>query len=724
MKTHPRNRGYALIEAMVALVVVSIGGFGLLKLNTEILRGSGDAKTRLVALQLAQSVSERIRNYNLAQGCPTNTTQLNELGVISNVGLSTTNALYRYQIDTTGIASPLTNNRISYRVCVAWDPTGNPACSVSAQSAVKIQSIAACNHLGTSGNSTILENEADLGNTMKTPTGSAVVGGDNVNKYVGDNSVLGGPSNQLTIDGVTFNDNTITVKNGGLLELVDQVSGQVLLTVKRPLTDDEGTVIEQFSTISGRVLIETNNSGVPMVNPLGANPSDPGDDLLFALSSDASVCIRLFTNNVVGATNSTPGLFTFNGGVHKGFYYTCYVSRGWWGNIGMVRLDNANTNDRVCVGDPDATGADNNASNIWNRMPQLSISRGYRAYEKTSVDPQPLKYTSIGIGLEPDPFNPGKYIYTPQNIVDCPTCTPNKHGKQDFLLTRLTGSKASCAASGVMKSTTPPTFNSLTNRGRFYCISNFCPTNLTPPSSSASTTISGSLDGAPGISSMNLTGVSFVSDPSTVSCTFTNSGSNANFSCTISWLGEPSTFWSERLQFTFGNPNVSLCPVVGSVASSPTDAQYSYTINKADAAPNGNTISFVNVATSMQSLTFTNIKVTPDVASCTNLGTPDPVWANVLTTNNPSTLSWSSIPGASLYGVLTCQSTTQSKCTPNQAMSPNTQTGTSYTLPNNTPSNNRYFCIQVRASAAVDGPHSSYSPVRCVLRDGNKYTHD
>lgn len=59
--TTTRQRGFGLIEALVAMAVLSIGLIGLARLQTHGLRASYTATQRMVAVQKAEEIVERMR---------------------------------------------------------------------------------------------------------------------------------------------------------------------------------------------------------------------------------------------------------------------------------------------------------------------------------------------------------------------------------------------------------------------------------------------------------------------------------------------------------------------------------------------------------------------------------------------------------------------------------------------------------------------------------------
>jgi type IV pilus assembly protein PilV len=67
MQSHIRtNAGFSMVEALVALVVLSVGMLGIAGLYVTTLRSSGSAIWRMQAVNLANDIGDRIRANRLA----------------------------------------------------------------------------------------------------------------------------------------------------------------------------------------------------------------------------------------------------------------------------------------------------------------------------------------------------------------------------------------------------------------------------------------------------------------------------------------------------------------------------------------------------------------------------------------------------------------------------------------------------------------------------------
>lgn len=242
------------------------------------------------------------------------------------------------------------------------------------------------------------------GNTVLKPTGKTKVGGT-----LAPGSSTGNP------DGTR----THRSSDGKYVQLLDS-TGKVLLTTECSQTGNWTNC--DFSTISGYVYIDYDNN------------ADPAN--IFVMSSDAAYCDKKRTTpsdpdsalllEYVNASGSiqTTAFSPANTNKYKRFYYTCYVGPGWFGRVGVVRTDNANTNDRVCMGDPSIT----TSTDLTGRQPQLATARDYRGFKNTNAtvpidgttsDGTPsgsaLYDITIGIGMNATNTDSASWSYSPRH---------------------------------------------------------------------------------------------------------------------------------------------------------------------------------------------------------------------------------------------------------------------------------------------------------------------
>lgn len=679
-----KQTGSILIEALVALVVVSVGTFGVMKLNTVLLSGTGLSKTRAEALQIAQNRMETIRNFSVEAGCPAADTGSTETNAVTGV-----NAVYKVGRTISGVL----DERVNVEIYVGWDGVADPHDS-AADKRIVLSSVVACVGMGTSGQVGGTANTENAGK-LKAPTGAARVGG-RTDPTCPSGSCVATINNTNNIP-----DNTKVYKTGKLVELVDTVTNKVLLTV------EDGT---DFSTISGRVYIEANNSGFPIVDPDGAVTNDGTasstlDDNVFVLSSDASYCARIFPTD---ANSIIPAGAAGNAIKYRYFDYNCYVGAGWWGNIGIARLDKPQgPANRICVGDP-ASGL-NSETSIWSRKDQLSISRGYRGYKKINANGSNIDSTNFetkGIGYKPTNVDGGgNWIYVPEHI--------GVSDQHDFLVTIINGNQT-CEESGKMELVAGQFTG---NQGRFFCMSGQCPDLIATPST-PTTIIRGTITKESGVVlTPPVPGAG--SSCSSVTWTEAVDGGSYSYSCTLNWTGFSGSAWYGAISFGATSPN-TLCASGTAPQVVPAGNNVAFTVNNSSASANPNSLTFTDVPLAVTDVT---IDFNAAASACPRLGMPSPRWdpnSNSSSTMKP--LIWdpitSSSTSATSYLISTCTlSGNATICTP--ATSAGSVTSpTSYTPVLN--AGVKGICISVTASNAVD-TDSIPSGTKCVTKTGNSY---
>lgn len=668
-----KQTGSILIEALVALVVVSVGTFGVMKLNTVLLSGTGISKTRAEALQIAQIRMETIRNFSVEAGCPAVDAGSTETDAVTGVNAS-------YKIGRT-ISSVLAE-RVNVEIYVGWDGVADPHNS-AADKRIVLSSVVACVGTGTSGMVGGTANAQNAGK-LKAPTGAARVGGRE-NSSCPDGSCV-------TIQKAAgmIPDNTVIYKTGNLVELVDASTHKVLLTV------EDGT---EFSTISGRVYIETNNSGAPIVDPDGTTDST-ADDNVFVLSSDASYCARIFPSD---AASVIPSGATGNAIKYRYFDYNCYVGAGWWGNIGVARLDTPNTNNRICVGDP-ATSL-NSETSIWSRKDALSSSRGYRGYKKidpNGSDTDSTNFETKGIGYKPTNIVDGvAWAYVAEHI--------GIGTKHDFLVTIINGNQ-SCEESGKMALVSGQFTG---NQGRFFCMSGQCPALIATPST-PSTIIHGTITREAGA---ELTAPVVGPNSSCSSVTWTNNGDSYSYSCTLNWTGFSGSAWLGNISFG-ASGTTTICPSGAAATVLPSGNNVAFTVNSSSASSYPNSLIFTDVPLAVTDVT---INFNAAVSACPRLGTPAISWSpNSLSSMTMKPLIWDDINSATSYLINTCTlSGNATICTP--STSGGSVTSTSYTPVASTITGSvKGICVSVTAHNGVD-TDSIPSSTKCVVKNGNSY---
>lgn len=707
-----KHSGFVLIEALIALLVVAVGVLGISKLNALLMQGTGSAKTQAEALQIAQGLIEDLRNYQLEDACAATTL---DAGTTTLPTISGVNASFTAQ---TTIAAGTTAGLRTVEACLTWN---GGACNTVGNRII-LRSVISCEGMGTN-TMTGPGGAAGLrGNFVKTPTGRGLVTGE-------IRAATDGTNNTVKVGSDTYNDGTRTFNNttNGTLELIDS-NNRVVLSVKK--YDGCETSPPAFSIISGKVLISAKNG-----NPIAA------DSDLFVLSSDASFCAKVPRQSSwvlpAGASGNDIEYFYT--------YYQCYLGAEWWGNIGLVRTDNATANERVCVGSPVNDATSIGYGTLFSKIPVGSRNRAYRGYRQISEG----VFVTKGIG-ELESKNDACSTATKRDVYNY---QPTHLANHDFVHATLTGSETCATVMADLNTTanakplgsamgnptvtcpnppppgtptttvcpnTAPDYDTTApykivsannNPGRYYCLSNNDGVScgaVTENPTNPSTTIQGTITR---IGSGELTGVSGTA----ASCTFqTLSGTTYGYSCTVDWSSFPSSSWSGKLTFASNNPSTSTtCAAGATITKTPTDATVSYTINDNLAATDKNSIVFSEIAVSTTNVVIDfNVKSTPCVLGQPQLS--DWVYTSNNTDNATATLTWPAITGATSYVVRTCNfSNPANNCAPTGAGTDIDNT-LSYTAPTGTA--DYKMCVTVSAKDATTETSSS---IKCVDYDYN-----
>jgi type IV pilus assembly protein PilV len=132
LPTSPRaSRGFTLIEAMVALVVLSIGLLGIAALYVETLRANRTSLHRTVAVSLAADIGDRMRSNRTpadAYACGDPCVAANGKNAIADADLAAWMDAIAAQLPggTAGIAytAPGASTPAAYDVTLEWTEVG------------------------------------------------------------------------------------------------------------------------------------------------------------------------------------------------------------------------------------------------------------------------------------------------------------------------------------------------------------------------------------------------------------------------------------------------------------------------------------------------------------------------------------------------------------------------------------------------------------------------
>ncbi len=293
------RRGFALIEALIALALIGLGLLAVTKLQTWTLTGAGETKSRTEAVHLSQRKLDELRNQ-------LQTGDFTALASGSQTGITGTHATYAMnwtvstptsppdirmiQLATTWTDARGISQRLDLNTLVAWDDPG-------LQSRPFI----------------------DTSQSIISPTGEARRGTQTLDP------TLGSPNWNRT--------RTYTDPNTKTTYLMDS-SGKVLLYLL-----PKNNQPQSFTTITGRVYFDP--------NPARALPAS--NYVRVRLSSEGECVFDNTTANLETATDS--------GGVEYSYFvYTCYVGPGWYGNVRVEVSEAAYQGNAsaptLCVGDP------------------------------------------------------------------------------------------------------------------------------------------------------------------------------------------------------------------------------------------------------------------------------------------------------------------------------------------------------------------------------------
>lgn len=502
-----RQRGITLLEALVALVVLSLGLLGIAKLNAYLVATAGESKARMEALAFAEQKVEDLRN----QLVENESTTQDYASMVSSLTTDCTTGAPASQKDTrTGVLASYTRvwcklgtaMDTQVQVSVFWNDRTNAQQTVTLQSVIAWDSpLKSVAFAETSGSGT--------GQAFaKPPTGRAYVGKGTVRV---DNSVT------AQADGLRIQkdpDNT----SDNHYRLVD-ASGNVLLTS----TADN----EMFSIITGRVYIDDSMYVTDPASGLSANGKVATKEI-FVSVSDAAYCSKIISSPIAQLPASGAANYEY-------FDYRCYVGAGWYGNVGIVRVDGAQSKERVCLGDPGVSSSETISN---SRKPALIASRMYRGYKTIAAN----TYESTGIGI---------------NAVGSYTAvTLTQH---DFLLTIINGSATDTDCKSAMELVTSPSNPFTGNQGRFYCLSSSCPSPLpTVGTVTVQIAVTGTIRLQPSSSNLAvIPSVSTLAIPSGNNCTLgsvavdaTTGVGTQSYTCNIDLAGFAGASWSANMTVT------------------------------------------------------------------------------------------------------------------------------------------------------------------------------
>lgn len=468
-------RGFLLIEALVALLILTVGLLGLSTLYSHVTGAAGEAKSRSQAMAQASSKIDELRNLLL---------EADYTASLPNGTTATTATVdgleYSMSWTVTDTVSGLQNKLV--QVGVSWlDRAGNTQ-------TVNLNTI-----LGWNDPARGLMTQYRFNSVTPKPKGEA----QRKPGIYRPGDVIAPPTTNpdtkvttlMSADGVT-----------PLLELQPSLDGSA----------------QKFITINGRVYIDQSANRMPESTAIYLRLSSEGQ-CVFDNRDTSAQRLRNYPENASGSSI-----------VYKYFTYTCYVGPGWYGNLG-VEIQETSSLPTICAGDPAFTDASFSASPASTEATFRSY-RGFRAesingattYITTGMASSTTTYTygddgSSGSGITSKGGKPKPSEYP--GVYGTPA-TSDDYLRQDFLVTRVTG-QASCRTKMQLA---PAAFSR--NAGKNVCIS---PDNSSSPDQ-CPTVWPGQTVGACTIQISGSFNPTLQNPNTSVSCA---AGDNANCSCSL-----------------------------------------------------------------------------------------------------------------------------------------------------------------------------------------------
>lgn len=443
MTTRPhahRSSGFALIEALVALMILSVGLLGVVKLQSLVLTTGTDTKAKSMAIALVESKIDLLRNRTLKATNEANTsgTAISGSSFDAYLANGTTTetvtpsgAVNTFTIVTSISGASGTSNGKLIQVVVTWDDllTNKLSGTTGSTQAVSGRTIISWDDpsLGRSVSTGTVGGGPAINVTLKTPTGLAQRGDGSVD------SVCEGC--QSTNDGQGTRIRTVN----GITELRSS-TGALLLTLPASSVSSE----TQFTTIAGKVYIDKGINGF----------SVDASELSVRLSSEG-VCLFNNTSTTPIYNSATQNNNTL---LYSYFSYVCYVGQGWYGNVGI--WNSGQQTPKVCLGDPSFNSGLSDGTLISPHAAE-SPSRSYRGFKNKTGG----GYYSVGVlGGSSYPNSgrpqPSSYSY------GISSGDSDNYFNHDFLVTK---SNQDCTSR--MSAYTLSTGKFVRNAGQYFCIS-------------------------------------------------------------------------------------------------------------------------------------------------------------------------------------------------------------------------------------------------------------
>ncbi len=479
-------RGFLIIEALVALLVLSLGVLGMTSLMGHVTGAAGESKARSEALAMARTRLDSLRN-NLQQvdyegrlpvgACPDTPRQVD--GIAYTLRCRIVDAypplglVRKVEVEVEWVNRAGQTQRVTLDSALAWN---DPVRSVR----------------------TTTSNSA----SVVRPSGGALRG---------TAAYSPGAITSVVTDADKTTRLRITANDGTILYLKPDAAGNA----------------QQFTTISGSVLFDAAASNLPSPQSVHLRLSSEGQ------------CVY---DNLSGSVQLLPAGSSEGSAKYRYFTYTCYVGPGWYGNVG-VQLPETSTPPTVCVGDPAVSDTSRTTNPAWTE----STIRAYRGFREATINGT-TTFITTGMAARTTTLaygdTPGVTVHggSPVPSVDFPAIyNPVPAGsdffKQDFLVSRISGTQTCAQRMSLINGTFTR------NAGKNFCIrpdnwttdttGNRCPAQWpgTTGAGACSIQISGSFN-PPRSTTQAETTISYATSTGD-SGICQGQGNSANYACTL-----------------------------------------------------------------------------------------------------------------------------------------------------------------------------------------------
>lgn len=356
------QRGVGMIEILVSLVILAVGLLSVATLHVNIINQSHGNKAQSEAIAIAESRIELMRNYS--DGI---TTEAEFQTLFTNVDLGNSTDIEGTNATFTRKETIIDANNVKdIAVYVQWVDKEEVSQEVVITSSVSWSKP---------------RSSGDIADSLSDPLIPSATG----RARLGDGTVT-----QTEYDGATPTGDGMRLfdSEDGDYRLVDKDKTIVLTLIDA--CDTDGGNCTDFVKISGIVYIDDSS---------GRTASDT-----FVKASDAAYCQLYYLDDngdFVDDVSAASHVQSTAGNNYDYFHYTCYLGGGWHGNIGIVFggvKNGGNTNDKICVGDPNLDTNSEKAEEASRRVYRgMLTKKGSGGEPEVHKDTGETLYYSIGV---------------------------------------------------------------------------------------------------------------------------------------------------------------------------------------------------------------------------------------------------------------------------------------------------------------------------------------